>query len=118
MPHYVDDRIADALNSVRKPINGSGIHLFGVAYKKDVNDMRESPALDILELLVRRGAIVSYTDPFVPQVKHGGHVFTSIAFDQALECPFDCAALTTDHSVFDYARLAKVRLIVHPANAL
>jgi len=118
MPEYVVQRIGDALNSVGKPINGMRIHLFGIAYKRDVNDMRESPALDILELLVRRGAIVSYTDPFVPQVKHGGHVFTSIAFDQALECPFDCAALTTDHSVFDYARLAKVRLIVDTRNAL
>ena len=66
MPEYVVQRIADALNSVRKPINGSRVHLFGVAYKRDVNDMRESPALDILELLTRRGAHVSYTDPVRP----------------------------------------------------
>ena len=118
MPEYVVQRIADALNSVGKPINGMRIHLFGIAYKRDVNDMRESPALDILELLVRRGAIVSYTDPFVPEVRHGGHVFSSISFDQALEYPFDCAVLTTDHSVFDYARLATVPLIVDTRNAL
>ena len=54
--------------AAKKPINGSRVHLFGVAYKRDVNDMRESPALDVLELLRRRGAIVSYTDPYVPSL--------------------------------------------------
>src|SRR5205814_531285 len=62
MPEFVLERINDALNSVRKPVNGSRIHLFGVAYKRNVNDMRESPALDILQLLTRRGAVLSYTD--------------------------------------------------------
>ena len=56
MPDYVVERVAEALNSIRKPINGSRVHLFGVAYKRDVNDMRESPALDIIELLAKRGA--------------------------------------------------------------
>ncbi len=118
MPEYVVQRIADALNSVSKPINGTSIHLFGIAYKRDVNDVRESPALDILELLVRRGAVVSYTDPFVPQVKHGGQVLSSIEFQRALESHYDCAVLTTDHSVFDYARLAVLPLIVDTRNAL
>src|SRR6187402_508168 len=71
MPEFVVQRIADALNSVKKPINGSKIHLFGVAYKRDVNDMRESPALDVLELLIRRGAVVSYSDPWVPDLREG-----------------------------------------------
>src|SRR3954467_4609385 len=70
MPAYVVERVAEALNSARKPVNGSRVHLVGVAYKKDVNDMRESPALDILELLVRRGANVTYADPWVPTLKH------------------------------------------------
>src|SRR6185436_2173765 len=69
MPEFVVERVGEALNTCRKAINGSRIHLFGVAYKKDVSDMRESPALDILQLLHRRGAELSYTDPYVPSLK-------------------------------------------------
>src|SRR5256885_8481109 len=104
MPEYVVQRVADALNSVKKAINGSKVHLFGVAYKKDVNDLRESPALDILELLTRRGAEVSYSDPYVPQVRHAGHALESVPFDAAVSGrPVDCAVIATDHSIFDYA---------------
>ena len=71
MPAFVVERVAEALNTRKKAINGSRVHLFGVAYKKDVSDMRESPALDVLELLHRRGAIVTYTDPYVEAVTHG-----------------------------------------------
>src|SRR5438128_7401626 len=78
MPHYVVQRVADALNTARKAVNGARVHLFGVAYKRDVNDMRESPALDVLELLVKRGAQLSYSDPFVPELRHNGHVLTSM----------------------------------------
>src|SRR5947209_11632762 len=66
MPEFVVERLADALNSVKKPLNGSHVHLFGMAYKRDVSDVRESPSLDILEILTRRGSTVSYTDPYVP----------------------------------------------------
>src|SRR5262245_2013193 len=100
MPHYVVERIADALNNVRKPINGSRIHLFGVAYKKDVGDMRESPALDILELLTQRGATVSYTDPYVPTLKHGSQFLESIADADSLRRSPDCIVICTDHSRF------------------
>ena len=72
MPEFVVERVTDALNSAKKSINGSKIHLIGVAYKKDVGDVRESPALDILELLHRRGATLSYSDPFVPSLKIDG----------------------------------------------
>src|SRR5256885_8177081 len=89
MPEYVVQRVADALNSIRKPINGSRVHLFGMAYKRDVNDMRESPALDILELLTKRGALVTYTDPWVPEVAHAGHNLRSVAFDHAIGSGFD-----------------------------
>src|SRR5580765_6773595 len=85
MPDYVVERVAEALNSVRKPINGSSILLVGVAYKKDVNDMRESPALDILELLARRGARVSYADPWVPQLKHDKQALTSVDLATAIK---------------------------------
>ncbi len=71
MPEYVVERISEALNSGKKAVNGARIHLFGLAYKKDVSDMRESPALDILQLLHRRGAELSYTDPYVPSLKEG-----------------------------------------------
>jgi UDP-N-acetyl-D-glucosamine dehydrogenase len=118
MPGYVVSRVADALNSVRKPVNGSRVHLFGVAYKRDVNDVRESPALDILELLGRRGAIVSYTDPFVPCVTHAGRVLRSVPFGEAFASPPDCAVLTTDHSTFDCARVAALPLVVDTRNAL
>src|SRR3954454_11618184 len=117
MPEYVVQRVADALNSVKKPINGSRIHLFGIAYKKDVNDMRESPALDILELLVRRGAIVSYTDPWVPEL-NGAHAQKSVDFEPALKNGCDCAVITTDHKLFDYDRLSKLPLVVDTRNAI
>jgi UDP-N-acetyl-D-glucosamine dehydrogenase len=119
MPEYVVQRAADALNSIRKPINGSRIHLFGVAYKRDVSDMRESPALDILELLVRRGATVNYTDPFVPTLHHGGHVYHSMPFDDlrnGADC--DCAIVATNHSQFDYDRIRTWPLIVDTRNAI
>jgi UDP-N-acetyl-D-glucosamine dehydrogenase len=117
MPEYVVQRVADALNSVQKPINGSRIHLFGVAYKRDVNDMRESPALDILELLRRRGARVSYTDPFVPALSHGGEELESIPFDRAVAQEWDCVIVATDHAQFDYARIAALPLVVDTRNA-
>jgi UDP-N-acetyl-D-glucosamine dehydrogenase len=118
MPEYVVQRIGDALNSVRKPINGSHIHLFGVAYKRDVNDMRESPALDILELLTRRGAHVTYTDPYVPHLIHAGHTLESVPFASAVENGCDCAVVATDHRAFDYASIARMPLVVDTRNAL
>ena len=119
MPDYVVERVAEALNTARKSINGSRVHLIGVAYKKDVNDMRESPALDVLELLSKRGAQVSYSDPFVPELRHGAHTLSSIALTAALAGKPDCAVICTDHSVFDYdALLASGTLVVDTRNAL
>ncbi len=118
MPEYVVQRIGDALNSVRRPINGSTIHLYGVAYKRDVNDMRESPALDILELLRHRGATVSYTDPHVPMLAHGGLTLQSVPFESALTAAHDCAVVVTDHRSFDVARIGGLPLVVDTRNAL
>jgi len=119
MPDYVVERVAEALNSARKPINGSSILLIGVAYKKDVNDMRESPALDILELLVRRGANVTYADPWVPTLKHDRHTLTAIDLSDAITAKPDCAVICTDHSAFDYDSLVNSGvLIVDTRNAL
>ncbi len=118
MPEYVVDRTAEALNSARKAINGSRLHVFGIAYKRDVNDMRESPALDIMELLTRRGATVSYTDPYVPTLLHGTLHLTSVPEEQAADS-CDCALIITDHKVFDYPRIAQqFPLIVDTRNAL
>ncbi len=118
MPEYVVTRVADALNSVKKPINGSRVHLFGIAYKRDVNDMRESPALDIMELLMRRGATVTYSDGWVPSFSHGGHAMDEVPFDQAVNTPYDCVVIATDHASFDYGRISQMPLVVDTRNAI
>ncbi|MGH9256105.1 MAG: nucleotide sugar dehydrogenase, partial [Vicinamibacterales bacterium] len=118
MPSYVVERIGEALNAVKKAINGSRIRLFGVAYKKDVSDMRESPALDVLELLHRRGALLSYTDPYVPRLQHGSITLSSVCEDDAAD-GIDCAVICTNHKVFDYQRIVeRFSLIVDTRNAL
>ena len=117
MPEFVVERVSEALNTCKKAINGSRIHLFGVAYKKDVSDMRESPALDILQLLHRRGAELSYTDPYVPSLKEGGLSLQSIAEDAVGRV--DCAVIVTDHQSFNYAVMpGRFPLIVDTRNAL
>jgi UDP-N-acetyl-D-glucosamine dehydrogenase len=118
MPDYVVRRVSDALNTARKAINGSRIHLFGVAYKRDVNDSRESPALDIMELLAHRGAVVSYTDPFIPCVTQGARRIEHVPFDEAMRSPIDCAIVATDHRQFDYRQIAGLPLVVDTRNAL
>ena len=118
MPEYVVQRIGEALNSVKKPINGSRVHLFGVAYKKDVGDVRESPSLDILELLTQRGAEVSYTDPYVEGLEHAGRKLQSVPFDAAVAGRYDCAVVATDHRAFDFRRIAGMQLVVDTRNAL
>jgi UDP-N-acetyl-D-glucosamine dehydrogenase len=117
MPEYVVERISEALNTRKKAINGARIHLFGLAYKKDVSDMRESPALDILQLLHRRGAELSYTDPYVPTLKEGTVSLQSVAEDRV--DGIDCAVIATDHKVFNYSAMpGRFPLIVDTRNAL
>jgi UDP-N-acetyl-D-glucosamine dehydrogenase len=119
MPRYVIERVSDALNSVGKPIRGSRIHLLGMAYKGNVGDYRESPAIDIARLLEQRGAVVSYSDPHVPSVDEHGFVMTETPIDVALGSGIDCAVIVTDHRGFDYAALvARAPLIVDTRNAL
>ncbi len=116
MPEYVVTRIADALNTVRKALNGSRVHLLGVAYKRDVNDLRESPALDIIELLSRRGAIVTYSDPYIPAFEHGHLKLESL---DPHSVSADCAVVVTDHRAFDYQQLVqRFPVIVDTRNAL
>ena len=119
MPEYVVERVARALNAARKPVNGSRVHLFGMAYKKDVGDVRESPALDILELLQRRGATVSYSDPYVPAITHGGHVLDSVEPLDTLTLDVDCYVICTNHSRFDWKPIVERGApIVDTRNAL
>ncbi|MCA1586049.1 MAG: nucleotide sugar dehydrogenase [Acidobacteria bacterium] len=119
MPEYVVSRIAEALNTERKAVNGSRVHVLGVAYKRDVDDLRESPALDIVELVHRRGGVVTYTDPHVPELHHDGRSLTSIPLEQALKAGADCAVIVTDHSSFDWPRIVDgFPLIVDTRNAL
>jgi UDP-N-acetyl-D-glucosamine dehydrogenase len=116
MPEHVIERVADALNSAKKSINGSRVHVLGVAYKKDVGDVRESPALDILELLHRRGATLSYSDPFVPSLALGE---MSMRSSEPGKDDVDCAVICTNHSAFDYdTMLTRFPLIVDTRNAL
>jgi UDP-N-acetyl-D-glucosamine dehydrogenase len=119
MPEFVVERIAEALNDVRKPINGSRIHLYGIAYKRDVGDMRESPALDILEILTRRGAVVTYSDPYVPHFSHGGHSLEAVPESEATHRVADCFVICTDHSRFNWKALVDTGVpIVDTRNAL
>ena len=118
MPEFVVQRIIDALNSKKKALNGARVHIIGVAYKRDVNDLRESPALEVLELLAHRGAIVSYTDPYVPEFKHGSLDLKSVD-EKNMHNEVDCGVIITDHKVFDYpAMVTRFPLLVDTRNAL
>ena len=119
MPRYVVDRVSEALNSASKPIKGSKVHLFGMAYKADVGDYRESPAIDIAQLLQQRGALVSYSDPHVPAVDDHGIALTATPEAEAIRQGIDCAVIVTSHRAFDYdALVAGAPLVVDTRNAL
>ncbi len=107
MPRYTVDRIADVLNTRRKCINGARVLVLGVSYKKDINDCRESPGLEVLQLLQRRGANMEYNDPFVPSVKIGKEIMYSVELTPDRLANYDIVVLTTDHSGYDYPWLAE-----------
>jgi len=116
MPLFVVDKVQNALNDQDKPVKGSHIHILGVAYKQDIDDMRESPALDIIQLLERRGAKLSYSDPHVPHVRFDG---LELCSDEAAMGKADCVVIVTAHSGFDYKALVGMApLIVDTRNAL
>jgi UDP-N-acetyl-D-glucosamine dehydrogenase len=118
MPHFVVSKVQNALNDAGKPVRGSKILVLGVSYKRDIDDVRESPAIDIMLLLERLGAEVSYSDPYIPVLKVDGHVWSSAGLDTALP-EVDCALIITDHRAFDYAKIGeKARLIVDTRNAM
>jgi UDP-N-acetyl-D-glucosamine dehydrogenase len=123
MPHYVVDKVAEALNTKRKAINGSRILVMGVAYKRDIDDMRESPALDVMGLLHEKGAQIEYADPFVPEVHgrewSGRFDIRAVNAGRGSYAKYDCVVIVTDHKTTDYEALAaEADLIVDTRNAI
>ena len=117
MPHFVVDKVQNALNEHSKPVKGSRVHILGVAYKKNIEDVRESPALDIMLLLQKRGARITYSDPHVPSLRIDGIELS--ADDISSVAAADCAVIVTDHSSFDYPKIVEqAKLIVDTRNAL
>ncbi len=119
MPYFVIDQLADGLNRHRKAINGSKILVLGLAYKRDIDDLRESPSLTIIELLREKGAVVSYNDPYFPTVGQGRHYALNMT-NTPLENldQYDAVMIVTDHSSYDYpAIVEQSRLVVDTRNA-
>ncbi|MCO6459421.1 MAG: nucleotide sugar dehydrogenase [Pirellulaceae bacterium] len=122
MPQYVVQRLAEALNEAGKPIKGSRIALLGVAYKKDVDDPRESPAFTLMELLLQRGAVLTYNDPHVPRLPRMRHHDVPDLASEPLTAEYlgeqDCVLIVTDHSAYDYDFIVRhARLVVDTRHA-
>ena len=124
MPYYVVDQVVDALGERAKPVRGARILVLGVAYKKDVDDLRESPSLKVIEILESRGAAVSYHDPYVSSLRarrlrhYGSFDLDSIPLTDETLAAADCVLIATDHSEFDVDRIVRVsRLVVDSRNA-
>jgi UDP-N-acetyl-D-glucosamine dehydrogenase len=119
MPYFVLDRIADGLNERSKSIKGSKVLVLGLAYKRDIDDLRESPSLTIIELLREKGATVAYNDPYFPKVGRGRHYdlnMVNTSLDNLGQ--YDAVVIVTDHSTYDYeAIVAQSRLVVDTRNA-
>ncbi len=117
MPHFVADKVQNALNDAGKPVKGSRIHVMGAAYKRNIDDMRESPALDVMLLLQRRGGIITYSDPHVPHLRLDTSEMHAIPETAAADA--DVVVIITDHKAFDYKGLMeRAKLIVDTRNAL
>jgi UDP-N-acetyl-D-glucosamine dehydrogenase len=122
MPSYVVQRTVDALNERGKSIKGSRILILGIAYKKDVDDMRESPSLKLIEFYREKGAVVEYNDPYIPEMpktRHYDFRMTSVRLTLKSISRFDAVVIATDHSDYDYKWIHKnARLIIDTRNAL
>jgi UDP-N-acetyl-D-glucosamine dehydrogenase len=118
MPLFVTQKIQNALNDCSRPLRGSHVHILGVAYKRDISDLRESPALDIIHLLQARGARLTYSDPYIPAIDETNLQLSSEEPFSACKAA-DCVVIITDHTSVDYpALLAVSRLVVDTRNAL
>jgi UDP-N-acetyl-D-glucosamine dehydrogenase len=122
MPYHVVDAVASALNDRKKSIKGSKVLILGMAYKKDVDDLRESPSLKLLELLTGRGAILDYNDPFFPMLFKMRHYdfsnMRSVALSPERLASYDCVLIATDHTSYDYDAIVRdAKLVVDTRNA-
>ncbi|HEX7545272.1 MAG TPA: nucleotide sugar dehydrogenase, partial [Gemmatimonadaceae bacterium] len=119
MPDLVAHKVSLALNDERKSVKGSRVLVLGVAYKKDIEDMRESPALDVIRLLEEHGAEVTYHDPHVPRYSEDGHTRVGVALTDDVLARADAVVIVTDHSAIDYQHLVDTAsLVVDTRNAL
>jgi UDP-N-acetyl-D-glucosamine dehydrogenase len=119
MPRFVVEKITEALNRNTRSVRGARVHVLGVAYKAGVNDVRESPALTVMKLLAEKGAVLSYTDPYVPAVREEGLSMDSLPLTNGSLQHVDCAVVLTDHREVDYdAVLEAVPVLVDTRNAL
>jgi len=119
MPLFWVRKVAEALNGQGKAVRGAGVLVLGVAYKRDIDDIRESPALDIIRLLEDQGARVSYSDPHVPVLSENGHEFRSVPLSPDTVAAADCIMIVTDHSTVDYRMIRRhAKLVVDTRNAM
>jgi UDP-N-acetyl-D-glucosamine dehydrogenase len=119
MPLYVVDKVTDALNAQSKSVRGSRLVILGVAYKPNIDDVRESPALDIIELLRQKGADIVYHDPYVPSIRLDGHHLESCDYSPELLQDADCVVIVTNHSWYNWQEVAeKSKVVVDTRNAL
>ena len=119
MPEHVVNLVGDALNDRSRAVKGASVLVLGVTYKADVNDVRESPAIEIIEMLAHKGAQVSYVDPFAPQLNVNGTKLTAVELTPETVASADCVLILTSHSAFDYAMISdRARLVVDTRNAL
>ena len=119
MPRYVVGKVQDALNEQGKALKGSQVLVLGAAYKPDIDDLRESPALDVIGLLANKGAEVSYHDPYIPRLRHDDWEMESVPNLMAALEEVDCVVIVTNHSSYDYAAILETaRLVVDTRNAL
>ncbi|HZF69075.1 MAG TPA: nucleotide sugar dehydrogenase [Gemmatirosa sp.] len=119
MPDFVVEKVAHALNDDRKSVNGSRVLVLGIAYKRDIDDMRESPALDVMRLLEQRGAEVAYHDPHVPHFREEGHEHTGVALTAEQLQRADAVVIVTDHRAIDWGLVVEhARVVVDTRNAL
>jgi UDP-N-acetyl-D-glucosamine dehydrogenase len=119
MPLFWVRKVAEALNDQGKAVKGAAVLVLGVAYKRDIDDIRESPALDIIRLLEGQGARVAYSDPHVPCFSENGQEYRSVPLTQQSVAAADCVMVVTDHSDFDYSMVARhARVVVDTRNAM
>ncbi|MDF2672172.1 MAG: nucleotide sugar dehydrogenase [Clostridiales bacterium] len=118
MPEFVVEKAGHLLNDFKKPLNGANVMLFGAAYKKDIDDLRESPVLKLIEILEKRKAVVSYNDPYIPEFKHAGKQYKSVKITKENIAAADIVILTTDHSDYDYNMIVKnAKVVLDTRNA-